>query len=104
MDGIDDMFNFETFFSSFVLLFQISTSAGWNGVLNALMNDSPPDCDPNNKPHSNCGHATVAVAFLCSYLVLTFLGTVVASCTALSINYLHICIDSSVIITVFGMT
>ena len=85
-DGIDDTFNLETFFSSFVLLFQISTSAGWNGVLNALMNDSPPDCDPNLKPHSNCGHAPVAVAFLCSYLVLTFLGNN-DLCTSLSVFF-----------------
>ncbi|ESO12726.1 hypothetical protein HELRODRAFT_138408, partial [Helobdella robusta] len=36
--GIDDMFNFETFFRSMIMLFQVSTSAGWDGVLAGLMN------------------------------------------------------------------
>src|SRR6218665_4175631 len=40
--GIDDLFNFETFFRSMICLFQISTSAGWNGALDGLMNDQPP--------------------------------------------------------------
>lgn len=38
--GIDDTFNFSTFFKSFILLFQMCTSAGWDGVLAAIMDDS----------------------------------------------------------------
>ena len=45
--GVDDIFNFETLFHSMIILFQISTSAGWDGVLAALMNE-----DKCNKPNS----------------------------------------------------
>ena len=38
--GIDDVFNFSTFFKSFILLFQMCTSAGWDGVLAAIMDDT----------------------------------------------------------------
>jgi len=34
--GLDDIFNFETFGQSMILLFQTSTSAGWDGVLAGL--------------------------------------------------------------------
>jgi hypothetical protein len=52
--GIDDMFNFETVPHAFILLFQITTSAGWNGVLAALANES--DCD---KAKNECGNKMV---------------------------------------------
>jgi hypothetical protein len=74
--GIDDMFNFETFGRSMILLFQISTSAGWDGVLAGLMNDTPPNCDPDNPPYSpngDCGSSGLAVLYLVSYLVISFL-------------------------------
>ncbi len=70
------MFNFETFPKAMTLLFQISTSAGWNGVLTALMNDKPPGCDPTLKPHPDCGNSVVAVCYLVSYLIITFLVVV----------------------------
>ena len=38
--GIDETFNFSTFFKSFILLFQMCTSAGWDGVLAAIMDDT----------------------------------------------------------------
>ncbi|XP_017304637.1 sodium channel protein para-like [Diaphorina citri] len=41
--GIDDVYNFKTFFQSFILLFQMSTSAGWDGVLDGIINEE--DCD-----------------------------------------------------------
>ena len=44
--GIDDMFNFETFGNSMICLFQITTSAGWDGLLAPILNSGPPDCDP----------------------------------------------------------
>lgn len=46
--GIDDIFNFETVYSGLLILFQTATSAGWNGVLEALQIDEP-YCDPNIK-------------------------------------------------------
>ena len=75
--GIDDMFNFETFGRSMIILFQISTSAGWNSVLGGLMNDTPPDCDPTpkppEKPNGDCGNAALGIFYLVTYLVISFL-------------------------------
>lgn len=74
--GIDDMFNFESFFNSMIILFQICTSAGWDGVLAGLMNDKPPDCDDQpmkSSQNGDCGSTTLGMMFLVSYLVITFL-------------------------------
>ena len=75
--GIDDMFNFETFGRSMIILFQISTSAGWNSVLAGLMNDQPPECDPTpkppEKPNGDCGNAPLGIFYLVTYLVISFL-------------------------------
>jgi len=40
-NGIDDMFNFETFGQSMILLFQVATSAGWDSVLTGLLITPP---------------------------------------------------------------
>ena len=77
--GIDDLFNFETFFQSMISLFQISTSAGWDGVLAGLMNDKEPDCNRNatdDKPNGDCGNSGLAIVYLCSYLIMSFLVVV----------------------------
>lgn len=52
----------------------MSTSAGWDGVLDAIINEE--NCDPpdNDKGYpGNCGSATVGITFLLSYLVISFL-------------------------------
>lgn len=52
----------------------MSTSAGWDGVLDAIINEE--DCNPpdNDKGYpGNCGSATVGITFLLSYLVISFL-------------------------------
>ena len=36
---LDSVYNFETFGKSMILLFQMSTSAGWDGVLDGLINE-----------------------------------------------------------------
>ncbi|XP_061392211.1 sodium channel protein para isoform X33 [Musca vetustissima] len=72
--GINAVYNFKTFGQSMILLFQMSTSAGWDGVLDAIINEE--DCDPpdNDKGYpGNCGSATVGITFLLSYLVISFL-------------------------------
>src|SRR6218665_319245 len=72
-EGIDDMFNFETFHRSMILLFQISTSAGWDGVLAGLMND---DCNvtwSEERPTGDCGNSGLGVMYLVTYLVISFL-------------------------------
>uniref|UniRef100_A0A674H1B1 Sodium channel protein n=1 Tax=Taeniopygia guttata TaxID=59729 RepID=A0A674H1B1_TAEGU len=80
-DGIDDMFNFETFGNSMICLFQITTSAGWNNLLNPILNSGEPDCDPN-KAHpgssvkGDCGNPSVGIFFFVSYIIISFLVVV----------------------------
>ncbi|CRK91925.1 CLUMA_CG005540, isoform B [Clunio marinus] len=72
--GIDDVYNFETFGQSMILLFQMSTSAGWDSVLDGIINED--ECDPPNPEigfPGNCGSAKVGITFMLSYLVISFL-------------------------------
>ncbi|XP_076283647.1 sodium voltage-gated channel paralytic isoform X10 [Lasioglossum baleicum] len=72
--GLDDVYNFKTFGQSMILLFQMSTSAGWDGVLDGIINED--DCqEPNNEIGypGNCGSSTIGIAYLLSYLVISFL-------------------------------
>ncbi|XP_074972950.1 sodium channel protein type 4 subunit alpha [Phalacrocorax aristotelis] len=76
--GIDDIFNFETFGNSIICLFQITTSAGWDGLLSPILNSGPPDCDPNlENPGSSvkgdCGNPSIGIFFFCSYIIISFL-------------------------------
>ncbi|XP_020653693.3 sodium channel protein type 4 subunit alpha isoform X4 [Pogona vitticeps] len=76
--GIDDIFNFETFGNSMICLFQITTSAGWDGLLNPILNSGPPDCDPHlDNPGSDvkgdCGNPAMGICFFCSYIIISFL-------------------------------
>uniref|UniRef100_A0A8D0ECH6 Sodium channel protein n=1 Tax=Salvator merianae TaxID=96440 RepID=A0A8D0ECH6_SALMN len=79
--GIDDMFNFETFGNSMICLFQITTSAGWDGLLAPILNSGPPDCDPK-KDHpgssvkGDCGNPSVGIFFFVSYIIISFLVVV----------------------------
>ncbi|XP_035662329.1 sodium channel protein type 4 subunit alpha B-like isoform X1 [Branchiostoma floridae] len=75
-NGLNDVINFETFGNSMITLFQVSTSAGWNGILDPLINDGPPNCDPEaDTPSSNgdCGNSGVAIFFVVVYLMVSFL-------------------------------
>ncbi|XP_006735913.1 sodium channel protein type 1 subunit alpha, partial [Leptonychotes weddellii] len=79
--GINDMFNFETFGNSMICLFQITTSAGWDGLLAPILNSKPPDCDPNKvNPGSSvkgdCGNPSVGIFFFVSYIIISFLVVV----------------------------
>lgn len=76
--GINELFNFETIFRSVITLFPLCTSAGWSGILTALTNDQPPYCDPTKSnplsvARGDCGNSTVAIPFLVSYLIISFL-------------------------------
>lgn len=72
--GLSELVNFQTFANSMVLLFRLATSAGWNDVLDTLM-IQPPECDPNYKslPNGNCGHPTIAVIYLVTYIIINFM-------------------------------
>uniref|UniRef100_A0A3Q1BYF2 Sodium channel protein n=1 Tax=Amphiprion ocellaris TaxID=80972 RepID=A0A3Q1BYF2_AMPOC len=79
--GIDDIFNFETFGGSIICLFQITTSAGWDGLLLPMLNREPPDCDPDfENPGTgvkgNCGNPGMGMMFFCSYIIISFLVVV----------------------------
>jgi hypothetical protein len=77
--GVTDLFNFETFPNSMIVLFQMCTTAGWSGVFQALTNYKPPDCDPDKKSPSNrgdCGSLAIAVPFLVTYLIISSLVVV----------------------------
>ncbi|NP_058943.2 sodium channel protein type 10 subunit alpha [Rattus norvegicus] len=75
--GIDDMFNFKTFGNSMLCLFQITTSAGWDGLLSPILNTGPPYCDPNlpnsNGSRGNCGSPAVGIIFFTTYIIISFL-------------------------------
>uniref|UniRef100_A0A3B3QQP8 Sodium channel protein n=1 Tax=Paramormyrops kingsleyae TaxID=1676925 RepID=A0A3B3QQP8_9TELE len=79
--GVDDMFNFETFPNSMICLFEITTSAGWDGLLFPMLNSGPPDCDPEiinpgTDVKGDCGSPGKAITFFCSYIVISFLVVV----------------------------
>ena len=77
--GVTDLFNFETFPNSMIVLFQMCTTAGWSGVFQALTNDKPPDCDPykrNSQNRGDCGNIAIAVPFLVTYLIISSLVVV----------------------------
>uniref|UniRef100_A0A8C2UDK7 Sodium channel protein n=1 Tax=Coturnix japonica TaxID=93934 RepID=A0A8C2UDK7_COTJA len=79
--GIDDMFNFETFGNSMICLFQITTSAGWDGLLAPILNSGKPDCDPNkihpgSSVKGDCGNPSVGIFFFVSYIIISFLVVV----------------------------
>ncbi|XP_076870748.1 sodium channel, voltage gated, type VIII, alpha subunit b isoform X4 [Brachyhypopomus gauderio] len=75
--GIDDMYNFETFGNSMIILFMITTSAGWDGLLAPILN-YPPDCDPEKENpgttvKGDCGNPSVAIFFFVMYIIVSFL-------------------------------
>ncbi|XP_032315074.1 sodium channel protein type 10 subunit alpha [Camelus ferus] len=74
--GIDDMFNFQTFANSMLCLFQITTSAGWDGLLSPILNTGPPYCDPNvvnNGVRGDCGNPALGILFFTTYIIISFL-------------------------------
>lgn len=66
--GLDDAFNFDTFLRSFILLFQMCTSAGWSDVMNGLI----ADCEESGP----CAKYTMATIYLASYLIISYLVVV----------------------------
>ncbi|XP_074013739.1 sodium channel protein type 5 subunit alpha-like [Numenius arquata] len=73
-DGIDDMFNFQTFPNSMLCLFQITTSAGWDGLLSPILNTGPPYCNPNiTGTIGECGKPAIGIIYFVSYIIVSFL-------------------------------
>ncbi|XP_052794035.1 sodium channel protein 1 brain-like isoform X3 [Mya arenaria] len=77
----EDVVNFRTFGNSFLLMFRLSTAAGWNDILGAMM-IAPPNCNNThyqqgdewieNSP-GNCGTSWLAVFALTTYILIIFL-------------------------------
>ncbi|XP_041464488.1 sodium channel protein 1 brain-like isoform X3 [Lytechinus variegatus] len=75
LDGaLDKTTNFQTWVNSALLLFRLSTSAGWNDVLDPLMVQEP-NCNSTygGLPNGDCGGFYVPIFFSTVYLVITFL-------------------------------
>ncbi|KAJ4934788.1 hypothetical protein JOQ06_007570 [Pogonophryne albipinna] len=75
--GVDDLYNFETFGNSMIILFMITTSAGWDGLLLPILN-YPPDCDPllenpGTSVKGDCGNPSVGIFFFVMYIIISFL-------------------------------
>ncbi|XP_008582173.1 PREDICTED: sodium channel protein type 7 subunit alpha [Galeopterus variegatus] len=76
--GINDVSNFETFGSSMICLFQVTTFAGWDGMLNAIFNSKWSDCDPDKinpgtQVRGDCGNPSVGIFYFVSYILISWL-------------------------------
>lgn len=68
--GIDDIFNFETFSGSMLCLFQITTSAGWDTLLNPMLD---PKAHCSSSSQESCQQPRVAIVYFVSYIIISFL-------------------------------
>ncbi|ODM93572.1 Sodium channel protein 60E [Orchesella cincta] len=76
--SIDNLFNFETFSHSNLMLLRLMTAAGWNEVLDSMTYMEPVcgtyrhlECGLPGEPE--CPSRVLVVAYIVSYLVLTYL-------------------------------
>ena len=73
--ALNDQVNFKTFGSSMLLLFRLVTSAGWNDVLDPLMNTR--DCTPSNGADpGDCGDPILAAIYFVLLIFILFLGKI----------------------------
>ena len=73
MGAINDQVNFKTFGNSMLLLFRLVTSAGWNDVLEPLMNQRNCTVSTGKIP-GDCGDPVIAVLYFISFIFIVFLG------------------------------
>uniref|UniRef100_A0AC11EIG0 Sodium voltage-gated channel alpha subunit 11 n=1 Tax=Ovis aries TaxID=9940 RepID=A0AC11EIG0_SHEEP len=67
--GIDDIFNFQTFISSMLCLFQITTTAGWDSLLSPMLKSNN-SCDPKTE---SCHLSTIAIIYFVTYIIISSL-------------------------------
>ncbi|XP_068861825.1 sodium channel protein type 5 subunit alpha-like [Aphelocoma coerulescens] len=75
-DGIDDIFNFQTFCGSILCLFQITTSAGWDSLLAPVLKQSDacaPKLNLTGTEKSNCVNRGFGILYFVSYVIISFL-------------------------------
>ncbi|NXA94331.1 SCN5A protein, partial [Melanocharis versteri] len=74
--GIDDIFNFQTFCGSILCLFQITTSAGWDGLLAPVLKQSDtcaPKLNLTGTEKNNCISKGFGILYFVSYVIISFL-------------------------------
>uniref|UniRef100_A0A8C3E8V9 Sodium channel protein n=1 Tax=Corvus moneduloides TaxID=1196302 RepID=A0A8C3E8V9_CORMO len=75
-DGIDNIFNFQTFCGSILCLFQITTSAGWDSLLAPVLKQSDacaPKLNLTGTEKSNCVNRGFGILYFVSYVIISFL-------------------------------
>jgi hypothetical protein len=84
---LSEMVNFNNFGRSILLLFRLSTAAGWNDVVDAVSIDSTPDCNTTHyysetleafisSENGDCGSPWIAKLLIGSYVVVAYLVVV----------------------------
>ncbi|XP_052038578.1 sodium channel protein type 7 subunit alpha [Apodemus sylvaticus] len=76
--GMNDVSNFETFGSSMLCLFQVTTFSGWDGMLDAIFISQWSDCDPDKinpgtQVRGDCGSPSVGIFYFVSYILISWL-------------------------------
>lgn len=71
--GIDDIFNFETFSGSMLCLFQITTSAGWDTLLNPMLDSNDRCNSSSSSSQDSCQQPWIAIVYFVSYIIISFL-------------------------------
>ncbi|XP_013793015.1 sodium channel protein 60E-like [Limulus polyphemus] len=72
--ALDDIVNFSNFWRSFLLLFRLTTTAGWNDVFDSLIHSHTGYGDNiENMPTSNYGNKGVAFIYFVSFLLIASL-------------------------------
>jgi hypothetical protein len=75
--ALNSVVNFETFGRSFLLLFRLTTGAGWNDITDAL-SIQPPYCNDTHwqgheLPNGDCGDPVAAELFMTIFISVAFL-------------------------------
>ncbi|RWS15856.1 Sodium channel protein para-like protein, partial [Dinothrombium tinctorium] len=69
-NGLNEICNFRTFINAILLLFPMSTTAGWDQVLAALMDQTKCETTFDKDDPGNCGNKAAAIIYVLSYIVL----------------------------------
>lgn len=72
--ALNDVVNFQTFGNSMMVLFRLVTAAGWNDVLDPLMNTRNCTKTANDGTPGDCGDPTLAILYFVSLIFIVFLG------------------------------
>lgn len=72
--ALNDVVNFQTFGNSMMVLFRLVTAAGWNDVLDPLMNTRNCTKTASDGTPGDCGDPTLAILYFVSLIFIVFLG------------------------------